>query len=604
METNKTRRLAPHRSASPGRSLPLFALLLLPVLLVLAFAVAASAASAKPEPQFTFAVIGDRTDSAVEDIYERVLDEASQLGPDLIVTVGDHIEGYTADSALVEQEWNEFTGMIERTGIQYHLTPGNHDIWDPRSEAIFKRRFGAGDNYFRFMNTVFIILDVSGFSAADALPKEKIDWLKRVLEIAKTSKGIFIFYHKPFWCEDFSSGRANLLHEIFKGYPVKAVFTGHYHRYFHTVRDGIQYFGVSSSGASLPPGGREMGAFYSYLLARVRGDSVSVVMLEPGVFTPIDIVTFDDALKMAEVGAKSVEISELLAYDYKMSGSGGTTVTVENLAQATLSDTAQWILRGSWAVQPIRDYVEVPPGDTGKLNALVRCDGPLFPVPVFEIHVPCCGGRTIEVAKPLNVKRVIFADFARSAPVIDGDLTDAAWRQEPGESNFFGPQGGETKVDSTVLMIRYDASNLYLGVECFDSDMESLHAAVKDRDAFAADEDAVTFLFEPARQSDVFFQITVNPLGTLFDRRVEVCPFGTYIADPRWDVPAQVKTSIGSGRWVVEAAFPLAALRAGAAGESRWGFNFTRVQQRVGMTANFEPPFRYRSDSIGLLGFR
>ncbi len=573
-------------------------------LAVAVLAILTSVSLAKDEPRFTFAVIGDRTGSAVEGIYEGILGEVSGLNPDLVITVGDHIEGYIADSARVEEQWDELVGLMEKTGIQYHLTPGNHDIWDSQSEAIYRKRFGAPDKYFRYMGKVFVILDVSMFNQADALPKEKIDWLKRVLEVSKNSTGIFVFYHKPFWCEDFSAERADLLHDVFRNYPVKAVFTGHYHRYFHAVRDSIEYFGLSSSGASLPPGGKDRGSFYSYLLAKATGDSLSVRLLEPGIFTPVDIMTFEDAVRMAEVEEKSVKLSELLAYDVRLSSTGQVTITIENPEQVTLRDTAQWVLRGDWAVEPMRDYVEVPPEDVGKLTAFVRCDGSLFPVPLLQTHVPCCDGKVVEVAKPLNVKRVIYADYADSAPRIDGMLDEPVWQEIKGESNYFGPQGGKAPGDSTVLKICYDTLNLYLGVECFDSDMGNLSATVTERDGFAGNDDAVTFLFEPLRGSNAFYQVALNPLGTLFDRKIEICPFGTYVADPRWDVPAEVKVRLLADRWLVEMATPLAALARGAAGESRWGFNFARIQRRLDATSDFQAPYRYRSDSIGLLGFR
>lgn len=556
------------------------------------------------QPQFTFAVIGDRTGSAEEGQYEKVLAEVADLGPDLIITVGDHIQGYTSDSARVEDQWDDYLSILDGTGIQYYLTPGNHDIYDEQSRAIYRRRFGSPDRFFRFMGKVFVILDVSTFSTAEALPKEKIEWLTRVLEVSKHSKGILVFYHKPFWCEDFSGGKPNVLHDLFRSYPVEAVFTGHYHRYFHTVRDSIQYFGVSSSGAGLGQGGRQRGDFYSYLLGRVKGDSLSVRLLEPGIFTPVDIVTYDDGIAMAKAEARSVRISDLLAYDFAMSGSAQVTVTVENPTGATVRDTAAWVLRGDWAVQPMRDYIEVPPGETGTLTAFVRCDGSLFPVPILEMHVPCCDGRTLDIAKPLNVKRVIYADYAEQRPTIDGMLNEPLWTNMRGEGRFFGPQGGQTAADSTLLRVSYDSTNIYLAVECFDIGIGLLSAAAAERDAFAAEDDAVTFLFEPLRDSGTFYQIALNALGTVFDRKVEICPFGTYVPDPVWDTPVEVAAGIGSDRWWVEAAVPIAAMSPGGLGAARWGFNFMRVQQRLRATAEFQAPLRYRSDAIGLLGFR
>jgi hypothetical protein len=61
---------------------------------------------------------------------------------------------------------------------------------------------------------------------------------------------------------------------------------------------------------------------------------------------------------------------------------------------------------------------------------------------------------------------------------------------------------------------------------------------------------------------------------------------------------------IAGGKWWVEAAVPISAMSSGGLGGARWGFNFMRVQQRLRTTAEFQAPLRYRSDAIGLLGFR
>jgi hypothetical protein len=246
----------------------------------------------------------------------------------------------------------------------------------------------------------------------------------------------------------------------------------------------------------------------------------------------------------------------------------------------------------------------VPADDVGKLTAFVRCDGYLFPVPVLEMRVPCCDGKTVEIAKPLNVKRVIYADYADTIPAIDGVLNEGIWRGLGGETRFFGPQGGRSPTDSTVLRICYDSTNVYIGVECLDGEIARLRAGATDRDGLAANDDAVTFLFEPRRDSQTFYQIAANPAGTIFDRKIEICPFGTYVSDPSWDAPVQVATRVLADRWLLEMAVPLAALQGSATGESRWGFNFMRIQQRLRTGACFQAPLRYRSDGVGVMGFR
>jgi len=76
------------------------------------------------------------------------------------------------------------------------------------------------------------------------------------------------------------------------------------------------------------------------------------------------------------------------------------------------------------------------------------------------------------------------------------------------------------------------------------------------------------------------------------------------VPDSRWDAPVAAAVSIGPLSWMVEAAIPVSAIDPQGLGGAPWGFNFTRIQQRMTTTADFQAPFRYRSDEIGLLGFR
>ena len=47
---------------------------------------------AEPKNDFRFAIIGDRTGSAIPGVYERILSEAAFMNPDFAINVGDTIE--------------------------------------------------------------------------------------------------------------------------------------------------------------------------------------------------------------------------------------------------------------------------------------------------------------------------------------------------------------------------------------------------------------------------------------------------------------------------------------------------------------------------------
>ncbi len=555
-----------------------------------------------PALGFTFAVLGDRTGGATEGVYEQVLRDVEFLSPDFILTVGDHIEGYLSDSTEIEAEWDYVVELLDRPGIGYHLTPGNHDIWDAQSRRIYTRRFGSPDTAFVYDDNLFITLDVSMHYKADNLPAERIQWLEEILGRAPEHTNTFVFYHKPFWCEDFSFERPNLLHDIFKRHGVDAVFTGHYHRHFYTERDGIRYFGVSSSGGSLPYGGRGKGCFYAFLLARVEEEDLEVRVLEPGFGSSPGDITMEDMIRVAGIQSETVDIEEIQLTGLALTGAAKVRINIDNLGSSTLRDTARWVAAGDWIVEPPEAYVEVPPGETGTMIAYLTNDGDLFPVPWLELSVAYDGGEPVEIAKTLPVKRVIYAASSSGALEMDGSLEDT-WQMAASETGFFGSGPGEAPADSTSLRICHDGENLYVAVECFDSEVGELEANVETRDGFGGYDDYVLVLLEPEIGANVFYQVAVNPKGTVFDKHIEICPFGTYVQDYAWDAPLDVGTQIYDDRWVAELRIPFEALGPGAADGDQWGFNFRRRHKRLGAVTDYQAPLWFATDRLGLLVF-
>lgn len=565
---------------------------------------AAPEASGRSRGAFTVAIVGDRTGGAQEGVFEQVLDEVSFINPDLIITVGDHIEGYLPDSARIESQWDYVVELMDRTGIEYHLTPGNHDIWDEQSRRIYVSRFGRPDTAFDYLGSLFIIMDVSTDYGVGSLPVERIEWLERTLRGSDRYSNVFVFYHKPFWCEDLSMGRSNRFHDLFKRYGVTAVFTGHYHRYFHAEIDSIEYFGVSSSGGSLPPGGRVKGCFYAYLLAKVTADSLDVRVVEPGLGLPVDAVTVDDAVRVAGIEARSVRMSETIAEGPALPEAQKVTITIENPGSVTLRDTAVWILKEGWSVEPVRDYVEVPPGEVGTLTAYVSHQGPLFPVPLFRVRVPAGGEEVVEVTEPLKLRRVVSAAPNGNKMQIDGLLDESVWQQASSETGFYTAHTADAALDSTVLTVCYDETKIYFGIECLDNSMDSLRASVTERDGFRRYDDNLSILLEPRRDSAVFYLIGTNPLGTLFDYAIEICPFGTYVLNPEWNPQIEVATQVLADRWTAEMAVPLDVLGVTVEEGAGWGFNFSRWHKRLHNASDFQSPFWFDSDRMALLVFR
>ncbi len=202
-------------------------------------------------PSFRFAILSDRTGGHTDGIYPQVIEEINLLNPDLVVTVGDHIEGYGDDFERVNAEWDTLLGLLDRFEVPVYPTPGNHDIWSDESEKVYRARTGRSPYYsFDHENAHFVILDVSRIESWDDFPEEQLAWLTSDLSRAE-AENLFVFFHKPLWASTLVLGKPDPLHEIFREHGVDAVFCGHLHNYFTATYDGIDYTVLGSSGGAL-----------------------------------------------------------------------------------------------------------------------------------------------------------------------------------------------------------------------------------------------------------------------------------------------------------------------------------------------------------------
>lgn len=562
------------------------------ILFILVLGMLLQIGAKKVDQGFTIAILGDRTSGANDTIFSQVIEDIRLVSPDMVITVGDHIEGYTPDSTVIEYQWDRVLSSLSRIGAPVHLTPGNHDIWDDLSRRIYNRRIGAADKAFNYKGWLFVIFDVSNSYSWEDLPKEKVSWIERTLGKSPNQPKV-VFYHKPFWAESFSAGLIDTLHMIFRNNGVKAVFTGHYHCYFSHTLDGIQYFSVCSSGGSLPKWGQPQGLFYGHLLVRFDRDSLIVKPIEVGLRRHDQPATLQDLIRIAEIDKTIIEFNEIRVDSRTDSLSQRILAIIRNSGTSTLGDTVSWRFDRNWLVEPKADYVEIPAGEQASITAFVRSTGPIYPVPLLEVRLKWMGQPAF-FQKPLKIRRAIKAPLTYSFPIIDGVMTLDEWKRGEVITNLYGPPTSSIG-DTTFCRIMIDSTYIYIGFDCRQS--VQIRSYQQKRDGFAGYDDRVFVLFE-ANQGE-FLEIGVNPGGVVFDRRIRICPLGTYVVDPRWDSGAKVSTIVHSGGWIAEMAIPLKSL--GITRGSEIGFNMARYQAERKRLEAFQFPYQYDSDLVGIL---
>jgi hypothetical protein len=574
--------------------------------LVLAAALAAAiglsaAPSARGESPFRFAVLGDRAGAHEPGKYEEAVAEVARLKPDIVMTVGDMIEGYESDSTAIKAQWKEYKSIIKPLVIPIHFTPGNHDIWDAHSRSLYKRYVDEPYYSFDVGTAHFLVLDNGRYATIDAFPREQMDWLRDDLRTHRDAAYTLVFMHIPYWTQTLADGKPDALHNLFVEYGVDGVFTGHDHTYFSGEFNGVRYTGVGSSGAYCGPG--ITGLAHHFVWVNVDGKGMAINPVRLGGVLAWDEVTIKDYKLVARIDEEALEIGRVPVGTGLTVSEVPVRVTVTNLNHdIPLKASLRWDTPPGWILTPGEQALDVAPLDKYTADFTSGTDGSIYPVPVVSIQYPYGEGKTRDLKKPLPIQRTAYAYRASRPPDIDGKVTDKIWKEPV--TALFAPDGTAMTAEATSFYFAYDLDNLYVAVRCTESDMKSLVAAFKDRDDPIHGEDCVGFFLQPKTAGGPVYQIYFNPLGVVFDQKITVSGGVATKADPKWDGKYKVKTRRGKDYWSIEAKIQLAGLGAhGKAGQA-WAVNFRRKQKRLDTAADWQVPTGYDPRDYGELVFK
>lgn len=230
---------------------------------------------AAPAPEsFRFVILGDRTGEAIPGVYEQIWHEAAAEDPAFVLTVGDTIQGL--NDATADTEWQEAARILRPfRNFPIYLVPGNHDIWSPLSERLFRKYAAHLPHYsFDYAQAHFTVLDNS---RSENLSAEELGFLEMDLAQHAAQPLKIIVSHRPSWLIDAALSNPNFpLHQLAKKYGVKLVLAGHVHEMLHADLEGVWYISAPSSGGHLRLSAKyEDGWFFGHILAEVRGANVS-----------------------------------------------------------------------------------------------------------------------------------------------------------------------------------------------------------------------------------------------------------------------------------------------------------------------------------------
>jgi len=239
--------------------------------------------------KFTFALFSDLTGGERDGVFEVAVEQLRLLRPELIISVGDLIDGGTTDRGQLNREWDSFDERASRSRAPVFHVGGNHDLTNPTMWEVWEARYGQRYYHFIYKNVLFLVLDtednppdlqqyihkirLEAIKVADTqgweafsrteygqleerksgrIGSEQAAYFRQVIAQNSEVRWTFLLIHKPAWErpdeENFSS-----IETALTGHPY-TVFYGHVHSYLHERRHGRDYIRLGTTGGSHAPG--------------------------------------------------------------------------------------------------------------------------------------------------------------------------------------------------------------------------------------------------------------------------------------------------------------------------------------------------------------
>ncbi len=557
-----------------------------------------------------FSILGDRTGGHEKGIYEGIISEVNALHPDFTVTVGDMIEGYCKPEQA-EKQWQEYKQIIAKLQSPIYYTPGNHDLDFPGLEQIYRNNIGKPYYSFERDNIHFTIIDNSRWECYDSLPREQKDWIEQDLSAKTTAAYKIVLMHIPFWSLALDRHQPDNLHAILKRNGVDAVFCGHHHHYYMERIEGILYVACgSSSGIILDPIKQNT---YMHHLVTVDSNGIEIHPICNGITKPMDMYSYEDQLQGWRLGHESIPefhttkcMIPVLSNPTDHLEITNCELVFKNVSKFSQSDTFHLTTVDGWEITPASIPFATKPDETFKITWSARPINSSASYPKISLSTNFIFNPNKPVMKyeiPIQVNRKLLCETASVLPTLDGVIQPDEWHQPV--TVLFDLNGENSHTEPTKFYFTHSQHDLYIAVECTESNPKSIIANVNQRDDNnISSDDCVGFFFGVGELPASIYQIYFTTNGSVFDGEYSYRNGHLGKVDLKWNSEYEVKTHIGTKSWSIEIRIPLAQLGPNAEIEKNWKLNFRRRQQRTHSVADWEPLDRDLTAKYGSMEFR
>ena len=186
------------------------------------------------------------------------------------------------------------------------------------------------------------------------------------------------------------------------------------------------------------------------------------------------------------------------------------------------------------------------------------------------------------------------------AASVDGVLAEPEWKGAGRSSKFYGRLTNTASPLRSTIFALYDDKNLYLAMDCEESDPAHVDSEVEPGDADMMNiwrDSSIELFLDADRDYSTYVQFIINSNGAQFTAKCRRELFSTFVTtDIGWDPQygCAVRADEKGWRWELAIPFENLGVRPPKAGDA-WAFNLIRCRSRTDETrAGFAP---YTQDS-------